>query len=96
MRAQLRAELLKLRTTNTTIGLLVAMIGLVLTAVLLHGFGLTTKNLDSAPKQLTLLFGWGVVLGSLFGGPLGAMSFTGEIRYGTIRPTLLVTPGEDV
>jgi len=90
--AQLRAELLKLRTTRTTISLLAAMIGLVLTAVVLHGYGLTTEDLDSASKQLTLLAGWGVVLGALFAGLLGAMSFTGEIRYGTIRPTLLVTP----
>jgi len=92
MRPQLRAELLKLRTTRTTLGLLAAMIGLVLTAIVLHGYGLTTEDLDSASKQLTLLVGWGVVLGALFAGLLGAMSFTGEIRYGTIRPTLLVTP----
>jgi hypothetical protein len=37
------------------------------------------------------VFGWGE-LGALFAGLAGAMSITGEIRYGTIRPTFLVTP----
>jgi ABC-2 type transport system permease protein len=31
-------------------------------------------------------------MGSLFAALLGAMSITAEIRYGTIRPTFLVTP----
>lgn len=50
------------------------------------------ENFASASEQLTNLFAWGEVFGALFGALLGAMSITGEIRHGTIRPTLLVTP----
>lgn len=88
----LRAELFKQRTTRTSLGLFAAMLGLVLLAVLLHGLGLAAGNLDSASGQLTTLFGWGEVFGTIFAALLGAMSITGEIRHGTIRPTLLVTP----
>jgi ABC-2 type transport system permease protein len=68
------------------------MLGLVLFVVLLHGLGLAARNFDSTSKQLTVLFGWGEVLGALFAALLGATSITGEIRHGTIRPTFLVTP----
>ena len=92
MRAQLRAELFKQRSTRTGLWLLGAMVGLVLFAVLLHGFGLGTENADSTSEQLTMVFGWGERLGALFAALLGAMSITAEIRHGTIRPTFLVTP----
>ncbi|MGH2450525.1 MAG: hypothetical protein ACRDGE_04500 [Candidatus Limnocylindria bacterium] len=92
MRAALRAELFKQRTTGTGLGLFAAMLGLVLFVVLLHGFGLAAGNFDSSSKQLTVLFAWGEVLGAVFAALLGAMSITGEIRHGTIRSTFLVTP----
>jgi ABC-type transport system involved in multi-copper enzyme maturation permease subunit len=38
------------------------------------------------------VFARGEFLGALFAALLGAMSITGEIRHGTIRPTFLVTP----
>jgi ABC-2 type transport system permease protein len=88
--AALRAELFKQRSTRT--GLFGGMLGLVLFVVLLHGLGLAAGNFDGTSKQLTVLFGWGEVLGALFAALLGAMSITGEIRHGTIRPTFLVTP----
>jgi ABC-type transport system involved in multi-copper enzyme maturation permease subunit len=90
--AALRAELFKQRSTRTGLGLFAAMLALVLLVVLLHGFGLAGGNFDSSSKQLTVLFGWGEVLGALFAALLGAMSITGEIRHGTIRSTFLVTP----
>jgi ABC-2 type transport system permease protein len=92
VKAALRAELFKQRSTRTCLGLFGAMLGLVLFVVLLHGFGLAAGNFDSTSKQLTVLFGWGEVLGALFAALLGAMSITGEIRHGTIRPTFLITP----
>lgn len=92
MSAALRAELFKQRSTRTGLGLFGAMLGLVLFVVLLHGFGLAAGNFDSTSNQLTVLFGWGEVLAALFAALLGAMSITGEIRHGTIRPTFLVTP----
>lgn len=91
MRGQLRAELLKQRSTTTGFGLLAGMLGLVLFAVLLHGFGLPAENLGGASEQL-MVFGRGEFLGALFAALLGAMSITGEVRHGTIRPTFLVTP----
>jgi ABC-type transport system involved in multi-copper enzyme maturation permease subunit len=67
--------------------------GLVLFAVLLHGFGLAAENVGrSSSEQLTTLFGPGQKLGVVFAGLLGALSITSEIRHGTIRPTLLVSP----
>jgi ABC-type transport system involved in multi-copper enzyme maturation permease subunit len=91
VKADLRAELFKQRSTRTDFVLFGAMIGLVLLAVLLHGFGLSAENVDSASEQL-MVFGRGEFLGALFAALLGAMSITGEIRHGTIRPTFLVTP----
>jgi ABC-2 type transport system permease protein len=91
VRAQLRSELLKQRSTPTGLGLFAAMIGLVLLAVLLHGLGLPVKSTDDASEQLMIL-GRGEFLASLFGALLGALSITAEIRHGTIRPTFLVTP----
>jgi ABC-type transport system involved in multi-copper enzyme maturation permease subunit len=90
VRALLRAELLKQRSTRTGLGLLAAMLGLVLLAVLLHSL-LPAEDLGGTQTQL-MVFGRGEFLGALFAALLGAMSITAEIRHGTIRPTFLVTP----
>jgi ABC-2 type transport system permease protein len=90
--AQLRAELLKQRSTRTNLALLSAMLGFVVLAVLLHAFALPAEHLETTSEQLTMVVGWGEKLGVLFAGLLGAMSITSEIRHGTIRPTFLVTP----
>jgi ABC-type transport system involved in multi-copper enzyme maturation permease subunit len=92
MRAQLAAEMLKLRSTRTTAGLVASMLVLVVAAVVLHGYGLPASKLETPADQLTFLVGWGEVLGAIFAGLAGAISFTGEVRHGTIRPTLLATP----
>jgi ABC-2 type transport system permease protein len=91
VRAELRSELLKQRSTLTNLGLFAGMVGLVLFAVVLHGFGLGAEHLDSRSEQL-MTFGRGEYLGALFAALLGALSITSEIRHGTIRPTFLVTP----
>lgn len=91
MTAQLRAELLKQRSTRTTLALLSAMLGLVLLVALLHGFSLPAKDLGRS-TELREIFGRAAMLGTLFAALLGAMSITGEFRHGTIRPTFLVTP----
>jgi ABC-2 type transport system permease protein len=91
VKAQLRSELLKQRSTGTSLGLLAGMLGLVLFAVLLHSFGLPADNVDSRSEQL-MIVGRGEFLGAVFAALLGALSITGEIRHGTIRPTFLVTP----
>jgi ABC-2 type transport system permease protein len=91
VRALVRSELLKQRSTRTTLGLFAAMLGLVLLAVLLHGFGLQPGRLNDPHVQLMVL-GRGEFLGALFAALLGALSFTAEIRHGTIRPTFLFSP----
>jgi ABC-type transport system involved in multi-copper enzyme maturation permease subunit len=91
VKGQLRAELLKQRTTRAVLGLFAAMLGLVLLAVLLHSFGLPADALGDASRQLMVL-GRGEFLGTLFAALLGALSITSEIRHGTIRPTFLITP----
>lgn len=91
MKALLRAELLKQRSTRTGLGLFAAMLGLVLLAVLLHAFGLAAEDLGRPHVQLMVL-GRGEFLAALFAALLGAMSITAEIRHGTIHSTFLVTP----
>ncbi|MHB8645736.1 MAG: ABC transporter permease [Thermomicrobiales bacterium] len=92
MIAQLRAELLKLRSTRTNLGLFSALLGFVLFVVLLHGLSLPVAHISRGSDQLHVVFGWAELLGSLFAALLGALSITEEFRHGTIRPTFLVTP----
>jgi ABC-type transport system involved in multi-copper enzyme maturation permease subunit len=87
----LRAELLKQRSTRTGLALFAGLVGLVLIAELLHGFGLPADRLAGTSAQL-MVFGRGEFLAVLFASLLGALSITSEIRHGTIRPTFLVTP----
>jgi ABC-type transport system involved in multi-copper enzyme maturation permease subunit len=88
---QLRSELLKQRSTQTTLYLFVAMFGLVALAVALHVLALGVDDLASRTRQLEV-FQVGTRAGMLFAGLAGAIAITAEIRYGTIRPTFLVTP----
>jgi ABC-2 type transport system permease protein len=88
---QLRSELLKQRSTQTAFYLLLAMFGLVAFAVALHVLTLGVDNLSTRSDQLEV-FQVGTRAGMLFAGLVGAIAITAEIRYGTIRPTFLVTP----
>jgi ABC-2 type transport system permease protein len=88
----LQAEVLKVRTTKTVLGLAAAMVGLVLLAVILHALGLKLDRISTSSGQLTVLLEGGATIGALFAGLFGAMSLTGEIRHGTIRPTFLGIP----
>jgi ABC-2 type transport system permease protein len=88
---QLRSEVLKQRTTETTLYLFLAMFALVALAVTLHVVALDADDLSTRLRQLEV-FQVGSRAGMLFAGLAGAMAITAEIRYGTIRPTFLVTP----
>jgi len=88
---QLRSELLKQRSTETTLYLFLAMFGLVALAVTLHVLALGADDLSTRTRQLEV-FQVGSRAGMLFAGLAGAIAITAEIRYGTIRPTFLVTP----
>jgi ABC-2 type transport system permease protein len=89
--AQLRSEVLKQRTTRTNLVLLLWMVGLVVLVVLLHVLSFGVDELSRHDNQLKIA-GLGTSIGALFASLLGAMSITGEIRHGTIRPTFLATP----
>src|SRR6202046_2761821 len=91
MIAQIRAELLKIRSTRTTIGLLLGMIVLILlftllTALLSHPSGLMGKENQRELMSVGSLAG---VVSALAGGPRLAPS---ESRTATIRPTILFNP----
>ena len=90
MIAQIRAELLKIRSTRTTVGLILGMVALILLFTLLTGLLSHPSGLASKEDQRQLLS-----LGSLagvFAALAGALLVTSEYRYGTIRPTFLFNP----
>lgn len=89
MNAVLRSELLKLRTTKSAFGVAFGLLALVVFVVMLHALVLGFDPPTAADEMH--VFGWGE-LGALFAGLLGALSITGELRHGTIRPTFLATP----
>jgi ABC-2 type transport system permease protein len=91
MTALLRSELLKLRTTRTSLVLALYMLGVIVVVVGLHVFSLDAGELATRDNQLRVL-GWGTSIGALFASLVGAMSITGEFRHGTVRPTFLATP----
>jgi ABC-type transport system involved in multi-copper enzyme maturation permease subunit len=95
VKALVDAEVLKLRSTRISAGLLLATLGLeVLTVV----FTVPTVGAQNAPMSLDdprLLAG---TVGNSFGAPqvlmvlLGALAFTQEFRYGTVTSTYLGEP----
>lgn len=90
---QIRAELLKIRSTRTTLGLLLGLIGLVLLFSLLTGLLTNAPLLSGKENQLTLV-GDGTIAG-VFSALAGIMLVTSEYRFGTIRPTFLFNPNRD-
>ena len=90
MTAQLRSELLKLRTTRTVALLLLGAAGLTLFGACIEGLSPTRAELMTEETQRSLL-GAGITA-VLFATFAGLVAVTSEFRYGTIRPTLLVQP----
>jgi ABC-2 type transport system permease protein len=87
---QLRAELLKIRSTRTTIGLLLGLIALALLFTVLTCTLTPSSQLVTEQDQLSLL-SFGSIAG-VFAALAGLMLFTSEYRFGTIRPTSLFNP----
>lgn len=87
---QLRAELLKIRSTRTTVGLLVGMILLSLVFTVLTSTLSPMNQLVTEQDQISLL-SFGSIAG-VFSALAGIMLFTSEYRFGTIRPTSLFNP----
>jgi ABC-2 type transport system permease protein len=90
MRAQIKAELLKVRSTRTTVGLIVAMVALILLFTLLSGLLSHPSALASKEDQRELLSLSS--LAAVFSALAGTLLVTSEYRYGTIRPTFLFNP----
>ena len=90
MIAQIRAELLKIRTTRTTIGLILGMSALILLFTLLTGLLTHPSGLASQQdqRQLLSLSSFTAVFSAL----AGVLLVTSEYRFGTIRPTFLFNP----
>lgn len=90
MRAQLRSEFVKLRSTRTNLGLLVGMVALVLLVVLVTGFAVPVAEAAKAAHQRALVsLG---LQGGFIAALIGVMSICSEFRHGTIRPTFVFTP----
>lgn len=89
MSGQLLAELRKMRSTRTNLGLLAGMVALILLTVLLNGLvgGMDLYTHDSQHALLSV-----GTSGALFASLVGVMAITSEFRHGTIRSTFVVTP----
>jgi ABC-2 type transport system permease protein len=87
---QVRAELLKIRSTRTTIGLLLGMIALILLFTLLTGLLTSVSSLSTTEDQRQFLSL--ADLAGVFSALAGVMLVASEYRYGTMRPTILFTP----
>ncbi len=90
MIAQLQAELLKVRSTRTTIGIVLGMVALILVFALLSGLLTKAPDLTTVEDQRGVL-GVGSLAG-VFSAIAGIMLVTSEYRFGTIRPTFLFQP----
>jgi ABC-2 type transport system permease protein len=81
---------LKIRSTRTTAGLVLGMVGIIVLFSLLTGLLTKEPDLLTTDDQRGLL-----AVGSfagVFAALAGIMLVTSEYRYGTIRPTFLFTP----
>ena len=87
---EVRAELLKIRSTRTTLGLVAGMVALIVLFSLLSGLLTKAPHLATAEDQRGLL-NVGSLAG-LFSALAGVMLITSEYRHGTIRPTFLFEP----
>jgi hypothetical protein len=87
---QLRAELLKIRSTKTTVGLLIGLIALSLLFIILTCTLSPANQVFTQQDQVGLL-DFGSIAG-VFAALSGIMLLTSEYRFGTIRPTFLFNP----
>jgi ABC-2 type transport system permease protein len=96
---QIASEVLKLRSTRTTLGLTLGLLGLVLFTVIVQ---LIASQVDSANEfQLADADTQRSIFGSagfatIFALLIGILAITSEFRHGTIRPTLLFTPSREL
>ena len=90
MSALVAAELLKFRTTRTSIGVLLVALGLV--ALAAAGTVGTAEDTALGTSQLTQDIVSSALFASLVAFIVGILSVTVEWRHGTVTRTFLVTP----
>ncbi|HZQ15470.1 MAG TPA: hypothetical protein VFA82_01730 [Gaiellaceae bacterium] len=90
MTALVRAELFKLRTTRTSLAIVLSLVGLVVLVVLLSGLVEDAAPLGERQTQFQLLANGSIA--SAFAALVGVLSLTTEFRHGTIKPTFLAEP----
>jgi ABC-2 type transport system permease protein len=90
MRRQFGAELLKIRSTRTTLGLVLGMVALIVLFSLLTGLASKEHDLITTEDQREALSIGGIA--GVFAALAGIMLVTGEYRYGTIQPTFMFVP----
>jgi ABC-2 type transport system permease protein len=90
MIAQTKSELLKIRTTRTTIALILGMVALILIFTLLDGLLSHPSGLMGKENQRELLSVSSLT--GVFAALAGVLLVTSEYRFGTIRPTILFNP----
>ena len=88
---QIRAEIIKIRSTRTTLGLVIGMLVLVIAITLLTGLLESASDLANSKENQLQLLNTGSIAG-VFAALAGILIVTSETRFGTIRPTFLVTP----
>jgi ABC-2 type transport system permease protein len=87
---RLRSEFLKLRSTRTTLGLVLGMLALTIFVALVQGYTQDESSLALEREQHSFFQIGGV--STIFAALVGVMAMTSEFRHGTIRPTLLSSP----
>jgi ABC-2 type transport system permease protein len=92
MNGTVQAEWLKQRTTRTTIGAMLAMLGTIALADIVHILGFTARLIDERAEQRSIMLDVGVGIGLVFAAIGGAIAITSEFRHGTVRSTLLRRP----
>jgi ABC-2 type transport system permease protein len=88
---QIRAEIIKIRSTRTTLGLVIGMLVLVIAITLLTGLLESASDLATSRENQLNLLNTGSIAG-VFAALAGILIVTSETRFGTIRPTFLATP----
>ncbi len=86
------AEVLKLRSTRTSLWMVASLAFIVTVAAVVHFLGFYASLVDDAAEQRSTLSEIGVTMGLVFAAISGSLSITTEVRHGTIRPTLLKQP----
>ena len=96
MNALVRAELLKLRTARSTLALIgfIAVVSLLSAARVLQAAGRAGGPVPGTAEAWTQVLG-AALTPTLLVVLLGALAYTGELRHGSLTPTLLVTPRRD-